>query len=47
MMNKITILKSVLLTLVLIAAGTPVQAVENPITFTVDGISYKQFADEG
>ena len=45
MMNKITFLKYVLLTLVFIAVGAPVQAVENPITFTVDGISYKQFAE--
>jgi hypothetical protein len=47
MMNKITILKSVLLTLILISVGTPVQAVENPITFTVNGICYKQFAEYG
>ena len=47
MMNKITFFKSVLLTLVFIAVGAPVQAVENPITFTVNGISYKQFADDG
>lgn len=47
MMNKITFFKSVLLTVVFIAVGAPVQAVENPITFTVNGISYKQFADDG
>jgi hypothetical protein len=45
MMNKITFFKSVLLTVVFIAVGAPVQAVENPITFSVNGISYKQFAD--